>query len=46
LNYIQFGAGDDVEDAEFKYEFMDLTKRWNKTLAKSKKVKGIATLFD
>jgi hypothetical protein len=27
LNYIQFGAGDDVEDAEFKYEFMDLTKR-------------------
>jgi len=46
MNYIKYGAGTDVEDTEFKYEFMDLTKRCNKTLAKSKKVKGIATLFD
>ena len=46
LNYIHFGAGKDVEDKEFSYEFSDLTKRCNKTLAKTKKVKGIATLFD
>jgi hypothetical protein len=32
LNYIQFGAGKDVEDKEFSYEFGDLTKRCNKTL--------------
>lgn len=46
LNYIQNGAGSDVEDKEFKYEFIDLTKRCTKTLSRCKKVKGVATLFD
>lgn len=46
LNYIQYGAGDDVEDKEYKFEFQDLTRRCLKTLSKTKKVKGIATLFD
>lgn len=46
LNYIQNGAGSDVDDKEFKYEFIDLTKRCTKTLSRCKKVKGVATLFD
>lgn len=46
LNFIQNGAGKDIESEEFKYEYEDLTKRCTKTLSKCKKVKGIATLFE
>lgn len=46
MNFIQYGAGADVEDEEFREEYEDLTKRWKKTLAKSKKIKGVATLFN
>ena len=46
LNFIQNGAGDDVNSAEFIEEYEDLSKRCNKTLSKCKKVKGVATLFE
>lgn len=46
LNFIQNGAGKEVESEEFKNEYADLLKRCQKTLSKCKKVKGVATLFD
>ena len=46
MNFIQYGAGDDVTDEEFREEYEDLTKRCQKTLSKSKKIKGVATLFN
>jgi hypothetical protein len=45
FNFIKNGAGDDVDDDEFKNEYEDLIIRCNKTLSKNKKVKGVATLF-
>jgi Ribonuclease G/E len=46
MNFIQYGAGADVTDEEFREEYEDLTKRWKRTLSKSKKIKGVATLFN
>ena len=46
INFIENGAGDDVNKAEFKSEYESLMKRWQKTLSKCKKVRGVATLFD